>query len=730
MVTKKKRGREAEGVFNKKKGKGREVAGQCGCARAVSPSPNSFFFSFGVRAARDLKHARPGPAQRTTVMKLIHPAAGLGRPGIAPPPRARPGTLRSPPSPRHGAPCIAAATRGADGQSLTTFRIPPPGAWDWDRGWHGPGCTSGLSFPAPLPRVASSSFYAPFFFPFLSLNLLPSPALCPHSPDTSDDLLECPTIRHKLAPRCVRQRVKVGRTLPDRGRPGHCTHYPSPPLPYPSISPSPFSLHNNFGGGFADDGDRVALTSMKFASPESAGATCAGATATIPSSAATSTATSRLLDNGADDVCVPLPPWAVRAGAREVIYFDPAQTTAAIVTCGGLCPGLNDVIQGLVIKLASYGVPAGNVLGVRGGLRGFYDRAAKPVPLTKAEVEGIQLQGGTILGTSRGGADIGAIVRRLAVDAVDMCFVVGGNGGNAAAAAIAAECEARNVTCAVVGVPKSIDNDVLLVDRCFGFETAVQEAQRALQAAKVEAASAYRGVGLVKLMGRQSGFLAMQAAMASGVVDVCLIPEVRFALEGRRGLAAYVDAVLARQGHAVLCVAEGAGQDLLAAAGKGGLGTDASGNPILGNVGTFLKGELKRLVPGPGGEPIDVKFIGEERRERGEERGCAHARAFFSLSPRSLSHPKNHPSSRCRPLLHDPVRPHLRLRPHLRQGPRPQRRPRRLRGVHRCDGRPRVWAPRPPPHPRRRARAQDCGSQGQGLEPVDVVHWPARLCGG
>lgn len=275
-------------------------------------------------------------------------------------------------------------------------------------------------------------------------------------------------------------------------------------------SPSPFSLHNNFGGGFADDADRVALTSMKFASTESAGATCQGVGgAMTPPSTAAAASTSRLMENGGDDVCVPLPPWAVRAGAREVIYFDPAQTTAAIVTCGGLCPGLNDVVQGLVVKLSNYGVPKGNILGVRGGLRGFYDKDRKPIPLTKADVDGIQLQGGTILGTSRGGADIPSIVRRLAVDAIDMCFVVGGNGGNAAAAAIAAECEARNVTCSVVGVPKSIDNDVLLVDRCFGFETAVQEAQRALQAAKVEAASAYRGVGLVKLMGRQSGFLCV-----------------------------------------------------------------------------------------------------------------------------------------------------------------------------------------------------------------------------
>jgi len=251
-------------------------------------------------------------------------------------------------------------------------------------------------------------------------------------PDASDDFLACPTIRDQLTPR-----------------------------------PSPFVMSNNFGGGFADDADRVALTSMRFASPESAGAeACSGGGARAQPSASTGTITRLTEDGAGDDTCTPLPPWAVRAGARETIYFNPATTTAAIVTCGGLCPGLNDVVQGLVVKLSNYGLPDGSILGVRGGLRGFYDKAAKPVPLTRADVEGIQLQGGTILGTSRGGADIPSIVRRLAVDAVDMCFVVGGNGGNAAAAAIAAECAARNVACAVVGVPKSIDNDILLIDRC------------------------------------------------------------------------------------------------------------------------------------------------------------------------------------------------------------------------------------------------------------------------
>ena len=214
-------------------------------------------------------------------------------------------------------------------------------------------------------------------------------------------------------------------------------------------------------------------------------------------------------------------------------------------------------------------------MGVRYGLKGFYDKSRKSVKLTPAAVEGIQLQGGTILGTSRGGADIAKIVQAISRQAIDMVFVVGGNGGNAAAAAIHdgkmifffvrrrgrgrnkknspsflslflshilktnprnknnTECVKKRVTCAVIGVPKSIDNDILLIDRCFGFDTAVEEAQRALLAAKVEASSAFRGLAIVKLMGRQSGFIATQASLSSGVVDVCLIPEVPFSLGGK-----------------------------------------------------------------------------------------------------------------------------------------------------------------------------------------------------
>eukprot|EP00879_Flechtneria_rotunda_P012420 GHRR01012969.1.p1 GENE.GHRR01012969.1~~GHRR01012969.1.p1 ORF type:complete len:261 (+),score=81.37 GHRR01012969.1:743-1525(+) len=217
-----------------------------------------------------------------------------------------------------------------------------------------------------------------------------------------------------------------------------------------------------------------------------------------------------------EDTCLVLPEWAIRSGPRETIYFDPEKVTAAIVTCGGLCPGLNDVVQNIVFTLSDYGVPEDQILGIRYGLRGFYERDDKPVTLTRRAVDGIHLKGGTVLGTSRGGANIKEIVRRIDLWGLDMVFVIGGNGGNAAADAIQEEVEKQGVRCVVAGVPKSIDNDILLVDKCFGFDTAVEEAQRALLAAKVEASSGYKGLGIVKLMGRSSGFIAMQASMASG----------------------------------------------------------------------------------------------------------------------------------------------------------------------------------------------------------------------
>eukprot|EP01026_Neomeris_dumetosa_P049004 TRINITY_DN42536_c1_g2_i1.p1 TRINITY_DN42536_c1_g2~~TRINITY_DN42536_c1_g2_i1.p1 ORF type:complete len:564 (+),score=76.93 TRINITY_DN42536_c1_g2_i1:46-1692(+) len=378
-----------------------------------------------------------------------------------------------------------------------------------------------------------------------------------------DDALDCPTLRKQLKSR-----------------------------------PSPFKPHRNFGGGFVDDDDRVALQSMKFASPDSIGASCESTVLNIGGKIK-----ANYMEASLDQACIPLPPWAIRAGARDTIYCDPANVTAAVVTCGGLCPGLNDVVQGIVNKLTQYGVPQGNIWGIRYGFQGFYDKSYKPIVLTKDIVDGIHLQGGTILGTSRGGADIHEIVKRLDMWGVDMVFVVGGNGGNAGASKIQQMCYQQNVNCAVVGVPKSIDNDILLIDKCFGFDTAVEEAQRALLAAKVEASSALKGIGLVKLMGRQSGFIAMLASLASGVVDICLIPEIIFDLDGPHGVKQYVKKIVEEKGHCVICIAEGAGQELVDSTNQE-QGTDASGNPILSDTGIFLKKQLKECFP-----DADIKYI-------------------------------------------------------------------------------------------------------------------------
>eukprot|EP00892_Ulva_mutabilis_P007537 jgi/Ulvmu1/5155/UM021_0172.1 len=346
-----------------------------------------------------------------------------------------------------------------------------------------------------------------------------------------------------------------------------------------SAQESPFIRNNNAGGGFIGDRDLVTLRTVLFESPDSAG----------------------FKDEDAMEARS-IPNWCIRAGPRETVYFNPQHVTAAIVTCGGLCPGLNDVVQNIVFTLLDYGVSEENILGIRYGLRGFYSAERKPMPLSRQFVSDIHLRGGTILGTSRGGADMKEIVHRIDLWGLNMVFVIGGNGGNAAANAMHEECRAQNVNCCVVGVPKSIDNDILLIDRCFGFETAVAEAQNALLAAKVEARSAYRGIGLVNVMGRQSGFIAMQASMASGIVDCCLIPEINFSIDK---VNSHIESIIEGKGHCVICVAEGAGQEMLEYSATE---RDASGNPILGDIGQYLGNSIKRHFK-ERQQPVDLKYI-------------------------------------------------------------------------------------------------------------------------
>jgi 6-phosphofructokinase 1 len=284
-----------------------------------------------------------------------------------------------------------------------------------------------------------------------------------------------------------------------------------------------------------------------------------------------------------------VPPSFEVAGPRERLWFEPSRVRAAIVTCGGLCPGLNNVIRGLVLELHKrYGVR--EVLGIRYGLEGFVPSYGHEVlSLTPAAVESIHLEGGTVLGSSRGPQSIDAILAFIEERQVDVLFGVGGDGTFRAAHEIARTSRDRGLQVAVVAVPKTIDNDIMYVERTFGFETAVAVAVDAIRAANVEARGANRGVGLVKLMGRHSGFIAASAALASRVVDLVLIPESDFDLDPDGATLAYVRRTLDREAHCVVVVAEGAGQRLLRRTGE----RDASGNVKLGDVGALVAAAIK-----------------------------------------------------------------------------------------------------------------------------------------
>ncbi|KAL2904088.1 ATP-dependent 6-phosphofructokinase 2 [Bienertia sinuspersici] len=295
-----------------------------------------------------------------------------------------------------------------------------------------------------------------------------------------------------------------------------------------------------------------------------------------------------------------------RSGPRKLIYFDPGNVRAAIVTCGGLCPGMNTVIRELVVGLSDlYGVH--QIFGIRSGYRGFY--SSDPMPLTPEMVHNWHKQGGTALETSRGGFDLVKIVDSIESHGFSHVYIVGGDGTMRGAVEIYNEILRRKIPVAVVGIPKTVDNDVGIIDKSFGFQTAVETAQQAINAAHVEAESAVNGIGLVKLMGRSTGHIALHATLSNRDVDCCLIPENEFFLEGKGGLFEFIEHKLKRNGHAVVVVAEGAGQDLIPKS-KEEERRDDSGNPVLLNVGGWLKSELhkwwKRDHPG---ELVTVKYI-------------------------------------------------------------------------------------------------------------------------
>ncbi|KAG8055496.1 hypothetical protein GUJ93_ZPchr0001g32646 [Zizania palustris] len=279
-----------------------------------------------------------------------------------------------------------------------------------------------------------------------------------------------------------------------------------------------------------------------------------------------------------------------RAGPRQRVYFESEDVKACIVTCGGLCPGLNTVIRELVCGL-SHMYNVSDIFGIQNGYKGFY--SSNYLPMTPKSVNDVHKRGGTVLGTSRGGHDTKKIVDNIQDRGINQVYIIGGDGTQKGAYEIYKEIRRRGLKVAVAGIPKTIDNDIAIIDKSFGFDSAVEEAQRAIDAAHVEASSAENGIGLVKLMGRYSGFIAMYATLASRDVDCCLIPESPFYLEGEGGLFEYIERRLKENNHMVIVVAEGAGQDLIAKSIAAADQIDASGNKLLLDVGLWLTHKIK-----------------------------------------------------------------------------------------------------------------------------------------
>ena len=289
------------------------------------------------------------------------------------------------------------------------------------------------------------------------------------------------------------------------------------------------------------------------------------------------------------------------AGPREKIYFDPSKLKCGIVTCGGICPGLNDVIRAIVLSLHHhYGVQS--AFGFQYGYEGLApEYRHPPVELGLEEVHDIHTKGGTILGSSRGPQDVSEMVDTLERMNIGILFTIGGDGTLRGGGGIYDEIGRRGLKISVIGIPKTIDNDISYVDKSFGFETAVAETRTAIYAAHVEAQGARNGVGLVKLMGRESGFIATYSTLAASDVNFCLIPEVPFKLD------TFFSAIRQRledRRHCVIVVAEGAGQDLLEKTGK----RDPSGNLRFKDIGLFLRDEIKSYFKKEGLK-ITLKYI-------------------------------------------------------------------------------------------------------------------------
>ncbi|MEO9892250.1 ATP-dependent 6-phosphofructokinase [Aurantibacter sp.] len=295
-----------------------------------------------------------------------------------------------------------------------------------------------------------------------------------------------------------------------------------------------------------------------------------------------------------------------KAGPRENLFFEPKNVRAAIVTCGGLCPGINNVIRSIVMALHYfYGVE--DIIGIPYGYEGLNPEKERGfIQLTPDKVKDIHEFGGTILGSSRGAQRVEVMVDTLVDNKINILFTIGGDGTLKGTNAIGMEIAKRGLNISVVGIPKTIDNDIDLIDKSFGFETSFDVATPILRDAHNEAMGAYNGIAIVKLMGRDSGFIAASAALSKPVVNFVLVPEMDFNLEGENGLLQLLKKRLDQKHHAVIVVAEGAGQSLIK--NQKNIIKDASGNIKHNDIGIFLKDEISKYFK-KNNQEVTIKYI-------------------------------------------------------------------------------------------------------------------------
>lgn len=302
---------------------------------------------------------------------------------------------------------------------------------------------------------------------------------------------------------------------------------------------------------------------------------------------------------------IPIPGFEI-AGPRQKIFFDPSKISCGIVTCGGLCPGINDAIRTITLTLKmQYGVK--NVFGFRYGYQGLTEKPwASPIELTTEFVDNINSRGGTILGSSRGEQDVAEMINTLLKYKISVLFTIGGDGTFKGANAIAEEIKKRNLPISIIGIPKTIDNDIMHVQMTFGLSTAVEKSREYISCAHEEAKAGYNGIGLLKLMGRDSGFIAMHATLANSCVNFCLVPEEPLELNGEKGFLRLLEKRLEKKNHAVIVVAEGTGRNLFK--NNASVKKDLSGNIIYDDIGLFLKEKITEYFKTKNTQ-ISLKYI-------------------------------------------------------------------------------------------------------------------------